>query len=91
MQPRLTKNEKIHLETLSVVIKRERNRKGKSQRTLSYEYGLQKSLLSRIENGKNEPKLFSLWETAEALDLKPSELFTLIQKELPDGFNLTEI
>lgn len=91
MQPQITKNEKLLLDTMSAVIKKERNKKGKSQRTLSYEYGLQKSYISRIENAQNEPKLFSIWKTAEALELKPSEFFQLIEEELPENFNLTEI
>ena len=93
MQPKITKREKILLDTISKVIKikRKRNKKNKSQRTLSYEYGLQKSFLSRIENAQNEPKLFNIWKISEALGLKPSEFFMLIEKELPKNFNLTDI
>ncbi len=91
MQPKITKREKILLDTISKVIKIKRNEKNKSQRTLSYEYGLQKSFLSRIENAQNEPKLFNIWKISEALGLKPSEFFMLIEKELPKNFNLTDI
>ena len=91
MQPKITKREKILLDTISKVIKIKRNEKNKSQRTLSYEYGLQKSFLSRIENAQNEPKLFNIWKISEALGLKPSEFFMLIEKKLPKNFNLTDI
>ena len=91
MQPKITKREKILLDTISKVIKIKRNEKNKSQRTLSYEYGLQKSFLSRIENAQNEPKLFNIWKISEALGLKPSEFFMLIEKELPKNSNLTDI
>ena len=91
MQPKITKREKILLDTISKVIKIKRNEKNKSQRTLSYEYGLQKSFLSRVENAQNEPKLFNIWKISEALGLKPSEFFMLIEKELPKNFNLTDI
>ena len=91
MQPKITKREKILLDTISKVIKIKKKEKNKSQRTLSYEYGLQKSFLSRIENAQNEPKLFNIWKISEALGLKPSEFFMLIEKELPKNFNLTDI
>ena len=91
MQPKITKREKILLDTISKVIKIKRNEKNKSQRTLSYEYGLQKSFLSRIENAQNEPKLFNIWKISEALGLKPSEFFMLIEKKKKKNFNLTDI
>jgi len=51
---------------------------------------LQKSLISRLENGQNKPKLSSLWKLAEALGLKPSDLIKAVEKELPERFKLLE-
>lgn len=82
-----------HIKILNILAKVVSQRRGltaKSQRLTADEYGLHSSLLSRIESAKNEPKLFSLWGVAEALDLKPSELFTLVEKELPKDFKLLD-
>ena len=48
------------------------------------------SLLSRLENGKNEPKIASLWSVCEALDLNISDLFKEVERRLPDDFTLMD-
>ena len=72
------------------VIKRLRQEKGLSVNILAFENDLQKSLISRLENGQNEPKLSSLWKLAEALGLKPSDFIQEVEKELPKDFKLLE-
>ncbi len=57
---------------------------------LSYEYDLQTSLLSRLENCTNEPKLISIWSVCEALNIKPSALLARIENKLPKSFCLIE-
>lgn len=47
----------------------------KSIRLLADEYAIQKSLISRLENAVNEPKIISIWTICEVFDMKPSELF----------------
>lgn len=56
----------------------------------SFENDLQKSMLSRLENGQNEPKLTSLWKIAEALKIKPSEFIRTVEAELPENFKFQE-
>jgi len=90
MQQQLTKKHIKILNALANVVNRKRELTAKSQRLTADEYGLHSSLLSRIESAKNEPKLFSLWGVAEALDLKLSELFALIEQELPEDFRLLD-
>lgn len=82
------KNADIILETLAGVIKEEREKQGKSQRLLADECSFQRSLLSRLENGLNEPKLVSVWTVAEALQMRPSNLIRLVENRLPKGFSL---
>ncbi len=84
------KNADIIFKTLAQVIKEEREKQGKSQRLLADECSFQRSLLSRLENGLNEPKLVSIWTVAEALRMKPSELIGRVENKLPEGFSLIE-
>lgn len=72
------------------VIKRLRQKKGLTVNLLAYENDLQKSLISRLENGRNEPKLASLWKIAEALNIRPSDFVKEIEKELPRDFYFIE-
>ena len=87
MQHLNNKNSSIILKILAKVIKQEREKQKKSLRLFADEFDIQKSLLSRIENGKNEVKIISLWTISEALGLSMSELF---EKELPKDFSLIE-
>ena len=43
-----------------------------------------------IENGKVDCKLISFWKVAEGLGMKPSELLSIIEKELGDDFKLID-
>lgn len=54
------------------------------------EYELQRSFLTRIEKGQNEPKLIPLLKLAEALGFSPSLLFLKLEERLPDGFSLID-
>ncbi len=90
MQHSNSKKARIIFETLGLIIKEERVKQGKSQRVLAYEFDIQKSMLSRIENAINEPKLISIMTICEALGIKPSELFKRLEEKLPEDFSLIE-
>lgn len=91
MQPKkFSKQEEAILKALSNAVKKKRIELEKSQRLLSAEYDIQKSMLSRFENCKNEPKLFSLWRLASAFGIKLSEFIKLIEDELPEYIPLIE-
>lgn len=90
MQHSNTKKSEIIFQSLAKVIKREREKQNKSLRVLADEYDIQKSLLSRLENGINEPKLISIWTISEALNMTVSELIKLVEEELPEDFSLTD-
>jgi len=83
------KSQKI-LEILGQIIKQEREKQKKSLRLFADEYDIQKSLLSRLESGKNEPKLISLWSISEALGLTLSQLIKKVENKLPKDFSLIE-
>lgn len=90
MQHSNTKKSEIIFQSLAKVIKREREKQNKSLRVLADEYDIQKSLVSRLENGINEPKLISIWTISEALNMPVSELLKLVEEELPEDFSLTD-
>ena len=59
-----------------------------SARTLAFEYDLDHGNLCRVENGKIEVKFVTLWKIAEALQMKCSELVSLIENEIGNDFHL---
>lgn len=81
---------KIILELLAKTIKEERKFQNKSLRLLADEYDIQKSLLSRIENGVNESKIISIWVISEALGMPVSVLMKKVEDKLPKDFSLVE-
>lgn len=90
MQHSNTPKAKIILELLGKIIREERMKHQKSQRIFAYEFDIQKSLISRIENGVNEAKIVSLFTVAEALNIKLSDLIKELENRLPQGFSLIE-
>lgn len=78
------------LKLIGSTLKKLREDKNLSMTILAYENDLQKSMISRLESGKNEPKLFSLWCLLEALGMKMSDFMKLIEEELPEDWRLLE-
>ncbi len=91
MQHVNSKKAKIVIEVLAQIIKEEREKRGKSQRLLADEFDIPKSMISRIENGVNEPKLISLLSICEALNIKLSYLMLELEKKLPKDFTLMDL
>ena len=83
-------NSGLIFEALAKVIRTKREALSKSQRVLADEFAFQRSLLSRLENGVNEPKLVSIWTVSEALGLRPHELIKMVEDELPESFSLID-
>ena len=90
MQPKLTEKDKIVLNAVSEVLREYRCYSSKSQRLLAYEFGLHKSLISRLEASSNNPLFLSVWRVAEAINIKPSEFVSLVEKKLPADFKLLD-
>ena len=90
MQHNNTQKAKIVLELLANEIRLEREKQNKSQRILADEFDIQKSLISRLENVKNEPKIISLFTICNALNINLSELFKRVEKKLPSYFSLID-
>lgn len=62
-------------------IRRVRKERGLSQEVLSGLSGIARTHLTMIESGSMQPNLRTIWKIAGALDLRPSELVVLIEKE----------
>ena len=67
---------------VGIVIHRLRKQQDMSQELLCGLSGIARSHLSMIENGTKEPNFETIWKIAGALDMKPSELVSLIEKEV---------
>lgn len=91
MQHANSKKSTLIFQLLAEELKKERNKQNKSLRLLAYEYDIQLSLISRLENMANEPKLISIWTVCEALGIRPSELLKRIEDRLPEDFMLIDL
>lgn len=68
-------------QAVGMVIRRLRKEKGLSQEVLSGFAGIGRTHLTMIENGKKNPNFDTIWKIALALDLRPSELVLMIERE----------
>ena len=68
-------------ENVGIVIRRERMERKLSQDVVSGLANIARSHLSMIETGGKKANLETIWKIAFALDMKPSELVALIEKE----------
>lgn len=57
-----------------------RKKKGISQDVLSGLAGIARTHLTMIENGTIHANIETIWKIAYALDLRPSELFALVEE-----------
>ena len=64
-----------------IVIGRLRAEKGLTQERMSGLAGIARSHLAALENGEKTVKLNTLWDIAFALEVKPSELIRLVERE----------
>ena len=68
--------------TFGIVIARLRISRGLSQERMSGLAGIARSHLAAIEKGEKTVKLNTLWSISYALDLKPNELISMVEKEI---------
>lgn len=64
-----------------VVIKALRMKRNMTQDELGAKCLLERHYISRLENGKSQPTLTSLFDIAKGLEMKPSELVRLVEME----------
>ena len=64
-----------------IVISRERARSGMTQEQLSGLAQISRTHLAALESGKKVVKLDTLWRIADALNIRPGRLVTMMEKE----------
>ncbi|MBO6573172.1 MAG: helix-turn-helix transcriptional regulator [Balneola sp.] len=69
-------------EALSVIIKRQRDKKGISQFDLAVGSDLHRTMIEFIERRKRMPTIHSFLKIADALELSPSILMKELENEL---------
>lgn len=62
-------------------VKAIRIKQGLSQEDLAHECDVDRSYISMIEVGRNEPSVTKIFELCRGLKIKPSDFFKLIENE----------
>jgi Predicted transcriptional regulators len=62
-------------------LKAMRLKQGLSQEDLAHECDVDRSYISMIEVGRNEPSVTKIFELCRGLKIKPSDFFKLIENE----------
>ena len=74
--------------TVGRVIRSLRIQKGLTQEVLSGFADIARTHLTMIENNSKHANFETLWRIALALDIKPSELVAMIEKEIEHDTNI---
>ena len=64
------------------VLRRLRNERQLSQEALAFESGLERTFIARIETGRRQPTIASLFKLANGLDVSASYIVAEVEKEL---------
>ncbi|WP_055109480.1 helix-turn-helix domain-containing protein [Paenibacillus ihumii] len=62
-------------------VKAIRIKQGLSQEDLAHECGVDRSYISMIEVGRNEPSVTKIFDLCKGLRIKPSDFFKLVEVE----------
>ena len=68
-------------EAFGKVLRALRVERGLSQEALALEAGVQRNYISLIERGVNQPTITTIFKLAAALEMKPSQVVELVEKE----------
>ena len=69
-----------YAELFGEVLRQIRLEKGLSQEALAEACGRHRTYISLLERGHNSPSLDTIFDLAEALDTRPSELVRMVEK-----------
>lgn len=64
------------------VIRELRKLKRLSQEDVAYESGLDRSFISLLETGRQQPSLVTIFQLAKALEVSPAQLLTSVEEKL---------
>jgi transcriptional regulator with XRE-family HTH domain len=71
-------------EIFGKILQDERKAKKISQEKLAKHTGLDRTFISLIENGKRNPTFTTILKICSALEIEPSELFSIYEKKDPN-------
>jgi transcriptional regulator with XRE-family HTH domain len=71
-------------EIFGKILQDERKAKKISQEKLAKITGLDRTFISLVENGKRNPTFTTILKICSALEIDPSELFSIYEKKDPD-------
>lgn len=77
----------VLFQAIGKVVLRNRKNLNKGINKFSFEYDIGNGLLSRLENGKSDTKISTLWKLSNAFNISFTEFAKQIEEELPHGFN----
>ena len=77
----------VLFQAIGKVVLRNRKNLNKGINKFSFEYDIGNGLLSRLENGKSDTKISTLWKLSNAFNISFTEFAKQIEDELPQGFN----
>ncbi|WP_052092400.1 helix-turn-helix transcriptional regulator [Paenibacillus sp. FSL H7-0357] len=66
-------------------VKAIRIKQGLSQEDLAHECNVDRSYISMIEVGKNEPSVKKIFDLCKGLKIKPSDFFKMVEVEYEKG------
>jgi len=69
-------------EAFGLVLKELRKEKNLSQEDLSFASCLDRTFLSRLERGKRQPSITTLFDLARALETSPSEIVSRVESRI---------
>jgi transcriptional regulator with XRE-family HTH domain len=64
------------------VVVKVRKEKGISQEQLALSAEIDRTFMSKMERGKNQPSLDTIFAISKALDIAPSELLCLVEEKI---------
>jgi len=77
----LSDSSNIVKQIIGKTVKAIRIKQGLSQEDLAHECDVDRSYISMIEVGRNEPSVTKIFELCRGLKIKPSDFFKLIENE----------
>lgn len=90
MQEPLEVNKIKLKQAIGNIIKHYRKEQNKSISLISAEIGMTKSMWADLEKGIKAPQLSTIFRIAEALNIKCSDIITLLEEQLGKDFSMIE-
>ena len=85
-----TSKKELFTNALGKVIKRLRDKSKLSSREIAFSMSLSKTTILHAEKGILDPQLSTFFKIAEAFNLTPVDLLTMVNKELPQNFTFED-